>query len=204
MSQPKERHETGTETLIALGSNATSDAGTSAETISAALRDLQTLTHCSLKISKFYQTPAFPPGSGPDFVNAAVRMSSPKSATCTLQELHAIERRFGRRRHQRWAPRTLDLDLIAWGNSVLPDRDTLGRWMDLPLDLQKTEAPDQLLLPHPRLHERAFVLVPLCDVAPDWRHPVLGLTIAEMAERLSDEQRAEVQPLPAPPTAESV
>lgn len=76
--------------------------------------------------------------------------------------------------------------------------------MDLPLDLQKTEAPDQLLLPHPRMHERAFVLVPLCDVAPDWRHPVLGLTIAEMAERLSDEQRAEVQPLPAPPTAESV
>lgn len=204
MSQPKERHETGTETLIALGSNATSDAGTPTDTIMAALRALQTLTHCSLKISKFYRTPAFPPGSGPDFVNAAVRMSSPKSATCTLQELHAIERRFGRRRDERWAPRTLDLDLIAWGSSVFPDCDTLRRWMDLPLDLQKTEAPDTLLLPHPRMHERAFVLVPLCDVAPDWRHPVLGLTIAEMTDRLSDTQRAEVEPLATPKEGESV
>ena len=76
--------------------------------------------------------------------------------------------------------------------------------MDLPLDLQKTEAPDTLLLPHPRMHERAFVLVPLCDVAPDWRHPVLGLTIAEMTDRLSDTQRAEVEPLATPKEGESV
>ncbi|APX90085.1 2-amino-4-hydroxy-6-hydroxymethyldihydropteridine diphosphokinase [Brevirhabdus pacifica] len=199
MPQPKERYETVTEALIALGSNATSSVETSIETLTEALVNLESLTHHSIKISKFYRTPAFPPGSGPDFVNAAALVRTSISATCVLQKLHVIEAEFGRTRNERWAPRTLDLDLIALGDTILPDRETLQQWMDLPLQRQMSEAPDDLILPHPRVQERAFVLVPLNDVAPHWRHPVLGLTVAEMTNRLDPAARAEIRPIAAPP-----
>jgi 2-amino-4-hydroxy-6-hydroxymethyldihydropteridine diphosphokinase len=78
---------------------------------------------------------------------------------------------------------------------VLPDAATYQRWRDLPMAQQRSEAPDQLILPHPRLHERAFVLVPLCDVAPDWVHPVSGLSVAEMCAALPQGESAAVVPL---------
>ena len=89
----------------------------------------------------------------------------------------------------------LDLDLIAWGQAVLPDPATQRRWMELAPDRQTVETPDQLILPHPRLQDRAFVLVPLAEVAPDWRHPVLGLTVTEMCAALPAKDRDEVIPI---------
>ncbi|MGL5008520.1 MAG: 2-amino-4-hydroxy-6-hydroxymethyldihydropteridine diphosphokinase, partial [Paracoccaceae bacterium] len=108
----------------------------------------------------------------------------------------SIENRFGRRRDQRWGMRTLDLDLVALGDSVLPDAATHARWRDLPATDQARIAPETLILPHPRLQDRAFVLVPLADVAPDWRHPLLNLTVSEMVARLPAEDRAAVVPIP--------
>lgn len=90
--------------------------------------------------------------------------------------------------------RTLDLDLIAFGQTVLPDPATHGHWRDLPMEDQRRFAPDRLILPHPRLQDRAFVLIPLCDVAPDWPHPVTGRTIAQMAAALPASDTAEVRP----------
>jgi len=68
-------------------------------------------------------------------------------------------------------------------------------WRDLPPDQQRLRAPDQLILPHPRLHERAFVLVPLAEIAPDWCHPVLGLTMAAMIAALPPGEVAAVVPM---------
>ena len=84
---------------------------------------------------------------------------------------------------------------IAAGEAVLPDAETYRAWLDLPLDEQTQRAPDRLILPHPRMQDRGFVLVPLAEVAPEWRHPVLGKTVAEMVEALPQEARDEVVPL---------
>ena len=143
-------------------------------------------------VSRMYQTPAFPPGSGPDFVNAAVAVDTDLDARDVLRRLHGIEASFGRERAERWGPRTLDLDLIALGDQVLPDAQTHLAWRELSLADQQSRAPDQLILPHPRMHERAFVLIPLADIAPDWVHPLLGPTVAEMVTELPDKAREEV------------
>lgn len=148
-----------------------------------------------LAASRFFATPCFPAGAGPDYVNAAILLESVLSPAEILQRLHKIEAESGRQRDRRWGGRTLDLDLIAVDDLVLPDRTTWQVWHDLPADRQSQEAPDRLILPHPRLQDRAFVLVPLADVAPDWRHPVSGRTVREMLKALSPLEIAEVRPL---------
>jgi 2-amino-4-hydroxy-6-hydroxymethyldihydropteridine diphosphokinase len=109
--------------------------------------------------------------------------------------MHAVEERFGRVRERRWGMRTLDLDLLALGDSVVPDAGTQDSWRALPQEAQVRAVPDQLILPHPRLQDRAFVLVPLADVAPDWVHPRTGKTVAEMLAALPEADRAAVKPL---------
>ena len=109
-----------------------------------------------------------------------------------LATLHAVEAALGRQRIARWGERTLDLDLIAVGEQLLPDPATHAQWRTLPLDQQMAEAPSELILPHPRLQDRAFVLVPLADVAPDWCHPVLGHTVTQMLHALPQADRDSV------------
>lgn len=142
--------------------------------------------------SRFFSSPAFPVGAGPDFVNAALRIQTQLSAYELLSALHRIEADFGRLRRTRWSPRTLDLDLIGYDDLILPNRATYLEWAHLPLDLQMLRAPGELVLPHPRLADRGFVLVPLMDVAPDWRHPVTGATVRDMVSALSKKQISEV------------
>lgn len=139
-------------------------------------------------VSSFYRTPCFPAGAGPDYVNAAVALQTNLDADAVLELLHRVEEAFGRERHARWAGRTLDLDLIAYGDQIHPDVVTQGQWVSLPLDDQMRLAPDQLILPHPRLQDRGFVLIPLMDIAPDWIHPVLRKSVAEMREELPEDQ----------------
>lgn len=146
-------------------------------------------------ISKIFRTPCFPPGAGPDYANAAIRVETGLSADGLLQMLHDIEHEFGRAREQRWGMRTLDLDILLFDDLVLPDRDAFARWHDLPAEEQVKATPEHLILPHPRLQDRAFALVPACDVAPDWVHPVSGKTIRQMCADLPPEAVAEVEPL---------
>lgn len=198
MSQPKGRYERVTFGIVAMGSNATSPAGSPTRTLLKAVLRLGELGLSAEKISKFYRTSAFPVGSGPDFVNAALRIRCDATAQDMLKTLHRVEAEFGRQRQQRWGPRTLDLDLVAAGELILPDPQTLLSWMELPLEEQKADAPGELILPHPRLQDRAFVLVPMRDVAPDWRHPLLGQGIDQMIARLPRDQVADVQQIATP------
>ena len=184
--------------LIALGANLPNGSTPPGQTLALALRDLAAAGIGPLVASRLYATPCFPAGAGPDYVNAAVAAPMPPglSPANILALLHRIEADHGRTRETRWGMRSLDLDLVACGDAVLPDAATQTHWRDLPPDDQRRLAPDGLILPHPRLQDRAFVLIPLCDVAPDWRHPLTGQTIAAMTAALPPQDRAEVRPLP--------
>lgn len=172
--------------LVALGGNLDFRGASSEQTIAAALDSLQSPMFVLHQHSRLFQTPCFPVGAGPDYINAAAVFWVDPSLRPddVLAHFHRIEAQFGRARDKRWGGRTLDIDLLAIGNAVLPDAATYAAWRDLPLDQQSQRAPDQLILPHPRLQDRAFVLVPLMDVAPDWRHPVSGLTVRDMCAAL--------------------
>ncbi len=159
------------------------------------MQDLTDTAGAISAVSRYFSTPAFPPGSGPDFVNAAFAWHTDLAPAEMLAALHAVEAGLGRVRGTRWGARTLDLDLIAVGQTVAPDRQTVQHWIDLPLRAQQSRAPADLILPHPRAQERAFVLVPLCDIAPDWRHPILNRSAAEMRDALPQADLDSVIPL---------
>lgn len=182
-------------TLIALGANLPSAAGAPEMTLRAALDGLDA-PGCRIgAVSRFYRTPCFPAGTGPDYVNAAAILETPDPPQAILARLHEVEARFGRVRDQRWGSRTLDLDLLAVGQRVHPDRAGYLSWRDLPPETQVGAVPDRLILPHPRLQDRAFVLIPLAEIAPDWRHPVSGLTVRQMVDALPLADRHGVRPL---------
>lgn len=141
-----------------------------------------------VSFSKFHLTPAFPAGIGADFVNCAIRAMTPLSMHQVLQICHRIEAEFGRKRIVRWGERVIDIDLISFNDVITPDMETYQAWVDLPLEEQKKQAPDELILPHPRMQDRAFVLVPMCDVWQDWLHPVLGMTARQLCDRLPDKE----------------
>lgn len=181
--------------IVALGGNLPLGEKTPRDILAAAADKLTLLFGEECQTSRLFQTPCFPAGAGPDYVNAVFVAKTVLSPADVLANLHAIEQEFARERETRWGMRTLDLDLIAMGDLVLPDLAGYQAWLDLPLEQQKKMAPQELILPHPRVQDRAFVLVPLCDIQPDWRHPVLGKTASEMCAALPKSDLAEVTPL---------
>jgi 2-amino-4-hydroxy-6-hydroxymethyldihydropteridine diphosphokinase len=149
--------------LIALGGNLASRAGEPAQTLDAALASLEQRSVRVRARSPYYVTPAWPDPSEPAFTNAVAQVESSLSPHALMEILHATETAFGRVRSRRNAPRTLDLDLIDYDGRI-------------------EQGPP--VLPHPRLAERAFVLVPLADIAPDWTDPVSGKSVAALIAAL--------------------
>ncbi len=181
--------------LLAFGAN-------SARSMAANVRSIARVSGFlpgrAVRWSRFYRTPAWPPGSGPDFVNAVLLLWSPLPPARLLERLHAIETRAGRVRGARWGARVLDIDLLASGGRVRPDPATQRDWMRLCPERQAREAPAELVLPHARLQDRAFVLVPLAEVARGWRHPVTGRRVAEMLARLGAADRLQIRAIAIP------
>jgi len=153
--------------LIALGANLPSPAGPPTATLRAALARLEERGVKILSVSSFYETPAWPDPAQPAFVNAVAAVESTLQPVELLTLLHGVETDFGRLRSAPNAPRTLDIDL---------------------LDYDGKRMADGVMLPHPRMAERSFVLVPLAQVAPNWRHPVTGEAVRDLLIRLSDRE----------------
>ncbi len=160
--------------LIGVGANMPGADGRSPlETCRQAVARLDSLPGLRVAaVSRWFLTAPVPPSGQPDYVNAVAALRVETGGAIDPAELLArllrIEAAFGRQRSVPNAPRTLDLDIIAIGGLV-------------------RGAPDPIL-PHPRAHQRAFVLAPLADVAPDWVHPVLGRTAAELLAGLPAQQ----------------
>ena len=189
-------HQTRT-VLVALGANLPFEGHAASVTLSLAVKSMADIGLSNPLVSRLFTTPCFPAGAGPDYVNAAalLQVAPQLEAKDILEKLHSIEARFGRQRNSRWGMRTLDLDLLALDDVVLPDHGTHALWRNLDPLQQTKETPDQLILPHPRMQDRAFVLVPLTDVAPNWRHPLLQQTVAEMLAALPAASRDEIRPI---------
>jgi 2-amino-4-hydroxy-6-hydroxymethyldihydropteridine diphosphokinase len=179
--------------LVLIGSNQEWSEFSSKDVLAQALRYFGGVELNVRLISRFYETPAFPIGSGPNYVNAALELNTTLDPDSVLRQFHMIEAEIGRIRDIRWGQRTIDIDLIACGDLVRPDMATHAHWVGLSLEKQMQHAPDELILPHPRMQDRAFVLGPLMDIAPDWRHPVSGLTVSEMFNALPQSAKDELQ-----------
>ena len=161
--------------LIGLGANLPSRYGEPQQTLDAALSRLSEEGVRVLSRSRFWKTQPVPVSDQPWFVNAVASIETELMPPQLLALLHRLEAEFGRVRSVVNAPRLLDLDLLAYGRTILT-------------------APDGPQVPHPRLAERAFVLLPIQDVAPGWIHPASGQTLAAMIAKIPPDQRAEPQP----------
>lgn len=181
--------------VVALGANLPSAFGGPRKTLEHALSRLDGGRWRVKRRSRWWRTPAYPPGSGPDFINGVALLETVASPAETLAQLHEVEAELGRERRARWAPRTVDLDLLAMGATVLPDLKTAHAWLSMSDAAASTATPDTLVLPHPRLQERAFVLAPMVDVAPEWRHPVLDQTARQLLEALPPSALEGVAPI---------
>jgi 2-amino-4-hydroxy-6-hydroxymethyldihydropteridine diphosphokinase len=157
--------------LLGLGANLPSRVGPPVVTLEAALKALEAGGVKILARSRWYRTAPVPVSDQPWFINGVARVETSLAPADLLALIQKIELSFGRQRGVPNAARTLDLDILDYDGRVVAGP---------PLDL-----------PHPRMQERAFVLLPLAEVAPDWVHPTLGLSVAALIKALSASQKAE-------------
>jgi 2-amino-4-hydroxy-6-hydroxymethyldihydropteridine diphosphokinase len=151
--------------IVALGGNMAGDFGSSEALLEAALAGFAEAGLPILLRSSWWRSAAWPDPNAQEYRNGVVLVEARLSPQELIRTLFTIEARFGRERGARNASRTLDLDLIAYGRLISDD--------------------PALTLPHPRAHERLFVMGPLAQIAPGWRHPVLGRTAADLAATAS-------------------
>jgi len=161
--------------LIGIGSNLEGPWGPPHDTVRRAVVALDAAPLRLLKASRAIVTAPYGRTDQPDFVNAVAEIETGLEPGALLERLHAIEAGAGRRRTLHWGPRTLDLDLLDYHGLVVPG--------------EAGEPGRALMLPHPGIPERAFVLEPIAEIAPHWRHPILGLTARALLRRLRERQQ---------------
>lgn len=153
------------EAYLGLGSNL----GDKIENIQKACDLISSEIAQIIGFSSFYQTEPWGSTDQPEYINRVVRIFTDHEPLFLLKELHRIEDKLGRIRDEKWGPRIIDIDLLYYGKYVI-DRD-------------------DLIIPHPELTERNFVLVPLSEISPDYLHPVFKLTNKELLDFCTDKSK---------------
>ena len=149
--------------------------GDPVNTLAAAVRDIANIVSLTGR-SSWYRTAPVPMSDQPWFANAVISVETDMQPDDLLAKLHGIEEDFGRIRRQKWEARVLDLDLLVFHDLVTENR----------------EQGAGIVLPHPHMQERAFVLAPLAEIAPEWRHPVSNLRAQELLSWLPSEQAFDI------------
>ena len=155
-----ERRDWRDSIIVALGGNLAAGEAAQRQVLEAALEALSARGLQVVRRSGLWRSAAWPDPSQPPFLNAVAWIDTPLDPAQVLAALHGVEAAFGRTRTHANGPRTLDLDLIAYGRRVCAGA---------------------LVLPHPRAGERLFVMGPLAEIAPDWRHPLNGKRAVDLA-----------------------
>ena len=167
--------------FLALGANVPGPWGPPGASLARAIDELCQARVPIIRASRVFSTAPQGPGLQDRYLNAVVQVAAPLAPAALLRLLKRIERDAGRRSGPKWGPRPLDMDIIDYG----------GWRIGWP---PRRREPGRLILPHPEMHARAFVLVPLLEVAPHWRHPVLGLGARTLLARLAPAKAADVRP----------
>ncbi len=163
--------------FIGLGANLPSEEfGPPRATCGAALAAIAEHEIAIARWSRWYHSAPVPASDQPWYVNGLAEVETSLGPEELFDVLMAVERRFGRRRGEKNAARILDLDLIAYHDAVIGNED---------------DGEEPLCVPHPRLSERAFVVLPLAELAPDWRHPRTGASIRDLAGAVANGQSIE-------------
>ena len=172
-----------TKYYIALGSNLETKNMTRLEILNKALEYFPMFSISLGKVSSFWESKSYPNKKQPNFINAVSEVQSvlnPYQTLCSLKEIEII---LGRKINSRWGSRVLDLDILAAGSLILPNLRIFNRWLKMPLQHQIQNQPNQLILPHPRIQDRLFVLKPLSEIDPNWIHPVLNKKPYELIDQ---------------------
>jgi len=157
--------------LLGLGANIAGPWGSPGDTLRRARLELSEAGLCTLASSRIHRTLPLGPGRQAPYLNAVLLLRVHMAPAALLRVIKRIERRAGRRQGPRWGPRCLDIDILDHGSRCLGSRARQRRQ-------------GHLVLPHPEMHLRAFVLVPLLEVAPHWHHPTLGVSARTLLARL--------------------
>ena len=171
--------------IVVLGSNLSSEFGNSAETLKKCVDEIRSNPSIvSLLESNWYISASFLNKGDPRYINVGIRFSTKLNPIKLLNFTSGLENKYGRKRRERWGPRTCDIDILLCDQQILPSKLYFNKWLNLNLSDQIKLVPNELILPHPRLQERTFFLMPLDDLQPDWIHPFLKVKAKEMLDSL--------------------
>lgn len=163
--------------IIALGANLNGSFGSPIKTLKMCIKKLQENDVIIEKKSSWYQSKAFPNPLDPPFVNRCLKVLTLLKPLDFLDLISNIETELGRKRKKRWESRVCDIDILSNNQKILPNLDKFNYWYKMELYNQIVIKPKELIIPHPRIQDRDFVLIPFCEIEENWIHPVFDKKI---------------------------